>query len=288
MQIFDDRICTLGEGPLWHPVREQLYWFDILGKRLLTQEKGQPKEWQFDENVSAAGWVSETQVLMATETALNLFDLETGVSEQVVALEADNPITRSNDGRADPFGGFWIGTMGKGAEAYAGSIYRYYRGEVRRLFDRITVSNAICFSPDGALMYFADSAGSAIYAYDYDGQRALGQGRVFADIKGYGVPDGSTVDAEGYLWNARFGGRSVLRFTPEGHLDKVITLPVPNVTCCCIGGANLDRLFITTARVGMDAQALKQAPQAGGLFALDIPVKGLPHGQFIPQERTST
>jgi len=151
--IFDDTQCILGEGPLWHPERGELLWFDILGKRLHI--KG--RHWQFSRYVSAAGWVDDNRLLMADSIGLHLFDLADGTADQVAELEADNPITRSNDGRADPWGGFWIGTMGINAEEGAGAIYRYYRGEVRKLFDGITISNAICFSPDGSHAYFCDT-----------------------------------------------------------------------------------------------------------------------------------
>jgi sugar lactone lactonase YvrE len=112
MTVFDARICGLGEGALWHPRRGQLFWFDILGKRMLTQTPDGPQDWTFAEMVSAAGWLDHDNLLIASETALFRFDLTTGQRHNVVALEANNPATRSNDGRADRQGGFWIGTMG--------------------------------------------------------------------------------------------------------------------------------------------------------------------------------
>ncbi len=126
--IHDDRPCELGEGPLWHPERNQLFWFDILSQRLLTRTAEGPLAWAFPHRVSAAGWVDRDRLLIASEVALSLFDLATGQATPVVSLEADTPATRSNDGRADPQGGFWIGTMGKRAEPGAGAIYRFYRG----------------------------------------------------------------------------------------------------------------------------------------------------------------
>ena len=104
-RVYDDRVCALGEGPLWHPIRQQFFWFDIVGKRLLTRTDAGPQEWQFDENVSAAGWIDNDTLLMASETGLWRFSLIDGSCELVVSLEADNPVTRSNDGRADPWGG---------------------------------------------------------------------------------------------------------------------------------------------------------------------------------------
>ena len=155
--VFDPTPCALGEGPLWHPTRKQLFWFDILRHRLHAREDDATRTWQFNEHVSAAGWVDEARLLIASETRLFVFDVDSGASEDVAPLEADTSVTRSNDGRADPWGGFWIGTMGKAAEPGAGAIYRCYRGEVRQLFPSITISNAICFSPDGTVAYFTDT-----------------------------------------------------------------------------------------------------------------------------------
>ncbi|MEC9403075.1 MAG: SMP-30/gluconolactonase/LRE family protein, partial [Pseudomonadota bacterium] len=197
--VFDERQCTLGEGPLWHPERQQLFWFDILNKRLLSRDNGTEKTWQFDEYVSAAGWVSRTELLIASSSKLFLFNLETEASAKICDLEADNAVTRSNDGRADPKGGFWIGTMGFGAEKNAGSIYRYYKGELRKLFSDITISNAICFSPDGKTAYFADTDTLTIQkvALDAEGWPA-GAPSLFVDLSADGFnPDGAVVDSEG-------------------------------------------------------------------------------------------
>lgn len=162
--IFDHIQCQLGEGPLWHPERKELFWFDILGHRLHT--KGQ--HWQFDTFVSAAGWVDGDTLLIASARALHRFNIATGDYDDICTLEADNPITRSNDGRADPQGGFWIGTMGKNAESNAGAIYRYFKGELRQLFAPITISNAICFAPDGKTAYFTDTPRQQIMRLNLD------------------------------------------------------------------------------------------------------------------------
>ena len=206
-RAFDARVCALGEGPLWHPERKQLLWFDILGKRLLTRDADGPKEWEFDELVSAAGWVSRDELLIASETKLFLFDLATGRSTPVAPLEAENAITRSNDGRADPYGGFWIGTMGKNAEPGAGAIYRWRRGELRRLHQDITISNAICFSPDGRFAYFTDTPTAQILRQKLDDAGwPAGPAEIFLDLNEGGLhPDGAVIDAEGCLWKCAMG-----------------------------------------------------------------------------------
>jgi len=147
MNVFDTTNCALGEGPLWHPGRQSLFWFDILSKRVLMKDGNQLRDWQFETCVSAAGWISADQILIASEIELFTLEITTGKTDTVVALEAEKPETRSNDGRADPFGGFWIGTMGKPAQTGAGAIYRYFKGELRKLISNITISNAISFHP---------------------------------------------------------------------------------------------------------------------------------------------
>jgi len=247
--IFDNRQCMLGEGPLWHPERDQLFWFDILNKRLMSNKDGEPMSWQFDEYVSAAGWVSRTELLIASASKLFLFDLDSETSRAICDLEADNPVTRSNDGRADPQGGFWIGTMGLKAEPSAGSIYRYYKGELRKLFADITITNAICFSPDGKTAHFADSKAKTILkvALDTEGWPA-GSPVLFRDFTEENIaPDGAVIDSEGFLWNAQWGAARVARYAPDGSFAEAISVPARQTSCPAFGGPDLKTLFVTSA-----------------------------------------
>ncbi len=147
--VHDSRVCALGKGPLWHPEREQIFWFDTLGKRLLTREGDAEKSWEFSTITATAGWVNRDTLLIAAVAELFAFSLTTGHRAHVAALEPD---TRPNAGRADPWGGFWIGTTGH--EPQAGAIYRFHQGRLTRLFDGLTAANGICFSPDRAFAYF--------------------------------------------------------------------------------------------------------------------------------------
>ncbi|MES0812082.1 SMP-30/gluconolactonase/LRE family protein [Roseibium sp. SCPC15] len=254
--VFDDRQCTLGEGPMWHPERQQLFWFDILNKQLMTRENGTPKFWQFDECVSAAGWVNRNELMIASASKLFLFDLTSDTSTKLCDFEADNKVTRSNDGRADPKGGFWIGTMGYNAEPGAGSIYRFYKGELHRLFGDITISNAICFAPDGRTAYFADTAMQKIQkvSLDDDGW-PVGTPVVFADLTGDDHnPDGAVVDSEGYLWNAQWGANRVARYAPDGSFVEEIPLPASQISCPAFGGADMRTLFATSAAEGLNGK----------------------------------
>ncbi|WP_299623753.1 SMP-30/gluconolactonase/LRE family protein [uncultured Tateyamaria sp.] len=276
MDVHSDTACELGEGPLWHPQRNTLFWFDILGSTLFC--KGETEEaWGFDEHVSAAGWVDQDTLLIASETGLWTFDIPTGEQEFLAGLESDTSATRSNDGRADPYGGFWIGTMGKEAEAYAGAIYRYYRGEVRRLFDRITIPNSICFAPDGRRAYYADTVSRRIKSVALDDEGwPTGKPSIFVDLREPELnPDGSVVDAEGNLWNAQWGAGRVACYAPDGTFLKAIDVPASQTTCPAFGGADLATMFVTSAAQGVDET------QGGMTFAAQIGVTGQREHQVI-------
>jgi len=247
--IFDAKPCKLGEGPLWHPLRQELFWFDILSKRLHTATR----HWQFETYVSAAGWVDEDTLLIASSIALSRFDIPSGEMQHICALEADNPITRSNDGRADPLGGFWIGTMGIEAEPNAGAIYRYYKGELRQLFASITISNAICFAPDGKTAFFTDTPTQQIMrvSLDKDGW-PVGDPSVHIDLQGTDFrPDGAVVDADGNLWNAQWGVGRVAGYDPNGAFMTAFAFDADQTSCPAFGGPDLQTLFCTSAAVGL-------------------------------------
>lgn len=268
--VFDSRVCALGEGPLWHPERGQLFWFDILNKRLMTQTEGTAESWQFDEYVSAAGWVDRDTLLMASETGLWRFDLISGERQLIVPLEADNPVTRSNDGRADPQGGFWIGTMGINAEPGAGAIYRYYGGELRVLFPEITITNAICFAPDGQTAYFTDTPTQQIMRVALDPQTGwpVGAPVVHVDLTGDDLnPDGAVVDAAGTVWVAQWGAGRVAGYGPDGVFQRAISFAGAQTSCPAFGGPDMTTLFCTTAAVGLSEDVLAAEPGNGMTFA---------------------
>lgn len=264
--IYDTRRCELGEGPLWHPKRGQLFWFDILNKKLLSRAGDTAQEWVFDEMVSAAGWVSESEMLIASETQLFLFHLDTGTQRPIAPLEADNPMTRSNDGRADPQGGFWIGTMGKNAEKGAGTIYRYYRGQMRRLYAGITISNAICFAPNGKTAYFTDTVTAKVMRVALDNEGwPLGQPQIYLDLQTN--PDGAVIDSAGNMWLAEWGAGRVGCYDPAGVMIAHAAFDAPNTSCPAFGGPDLTTLYCTTAQQHMDAAARAAHPKSGMVFA---------------------
>ena len=276
-QVYDDTVASLGEGPLWHPERGQLYWFDIHGRKLHTREDGATRSWSFDENVSAAGWVDGAHLLVASETRLFRFNVETGASEDVIAMEADNPETRSNDGRADPWGGFWIGTMAKHEQTPAGTFYRYYRGELRPLYDQIRITNACCFSPDRKYAYFCDTADNLVKraALDLEDGWPVGEPEVWLDLSGnpWGV-DGAVIDADGNFWNAQWNGWRVACYAPDGSFVREVKVGGAHSSCPAFGGDDLTTLFVTTAAGRVADEDLARSADQGKVFFEENVAKG--------------
>ena len=280
-QVYDTAPCDLGEGPLWHPQRQTLFWFDITGRQMFARSGDTRSCWTFDEMHSAAGWIDENRLLIASETGLWIFDTASGARDLLCPLEAANPVTRSNDGRADPQGGFWIGTMGKNAESRAGAIWRWYRGELRLLYPGITISNAICFPPGGHHAHFTDTVTGKVMkvALDADGWPA-GDPQVWLDLTAEtGNPDGAVVDASGTLWLAEWGAGRVAAYDPEGRFVRAVEFAAPHTSCPAFGGPGLDTLYCTSALQGMTAQARAQWPDAGTVQS----VAGVSTGQ--PEHR---
>lgn len=281
--LFDATVCELGEGPLWHPLRQQLYWFDITGRTLYTQADDETKAVRFDTFVSAAGWIDASRLMIASARELFIHDLNTGANTHVCPLEADNAVTRSNDGRADPQGGFWIGTMGCNAEQDAGAIYRWYRGELRRLFAPITISNAISFAPDGHTAFFTDSALAKVMRVTLDAEGwPNAEPTVFLDLAPAGrEPDGAVIDRDGLMWLAEWGSSRVAAYAPDGSLVRTVPVDAPHTTCPAFGGPDLTTLFCTSARQGLTASGRAAAPLSGMTFTAANVARGQQEHQVI-------
>ena len=282
-EVFDDRRCILGEGPLWHPEREQLFWFDIMRQQLLSRDASGPLKWRFDEPVAAAGWVDAETLLIASASALWRFNLSDGSKTQICGLEQDNPVTRSNDGRADPWGGFWIGTMGRNAEHGAGAIYRFYQGRLQKLFAQITISNAICFAPDRSCAYFTDTSTQQVMRVALDRQGwPTGDPTVFLDLSDDGLnPDGAVVDKAGAVWIAQWGAARVAAYSDAGEFLRAVEVPGVHTTCPAFGGAEFRTLYVTSARQGLSAEVAHDQSPHGQTFAVDGVAEGLPEPRVI-------
>ncbi|HYE50995.1 MAG TPA: SMP-30/gluconolactonase/LRE family protein [Azospirillaceae bacterium] len=274
--------CLLGEGPLWDPDARRLYWFDIKGRRLhwLAPGKEAFGTLELPARCSAAA-LAGGGLVVASDQGVGLLDPATGKLDIRLVLEPDRPGNRSNDGKADPWGNFWVGTMDDAEAQASGALYRIDAGwRAERVLDGLRIPNTLAWSPDGRRMIFADSGEATLYAFDLEPDSGrLSNRRVFAAGDG-GTPDGSAMDAEGFLWNAQWGAARVVRYAPDGGIDRVVPLPVGNPTSCAFGGDDLATLYVTSARVGLSEEALAGQPLAGGVFALDPGVRGLPVGRF--------
>jgi sugar lactone lactonase YvrE len=220
-------------------------------------------------------------LLAATKSGIHFLDPADGRFERVANPESHLPENRFNDGRCDRQGRFWAGSMSDVRRDPVGTLYRFDADlACTRLRNAIIIPNSLAWSPDGRTMYFADTNRHTIWAWDYDPATGVAtRERVFADT-GAGRPDGSCVDADGCLWNAEYGGGRLVRYTPDGKLDRTVDLPVANPTCCCFGGARLDVMFVTTARQRLQPEELARQPLAGSVLALRPGVRGLPESRF--------
>lgn len=265
--VFDNRSCDLGEGALWHPRREMLFWFDIPNKRLLGRGAGATYQADLPERHSAAAWIDADRLLLASETGLWCFDIESQRRVRVAEIEAHDPTTRSNDGRADPWGGFWIGTMESGGKPGAGALYRYFEGKLARLRTGLAIPNAICFAPDRSVAYFADTPTRSLWRWPLDQAGwPVGEPLAFMEFFASGLfPDGAVTDADGALWIAHWGAGQVSRYSAQGFCLEHRELPSPQPTCPAFGQG---RLYVTSASEGLSAEALAAHPLAGQTFDL--------------------
>lgn len=279
--VFADTQCSLGEGPLWSPSHSALFWVDINNNQVLRKGRnGALKTWTFDEPISAFAQIPESSdLILSSATGLYRWSPEAHTRELIHLVEDQNPVTRSNDGRTDRNGGFWISSMGHKAEKGAGSLYRFFKGELAKVAGDITIPNSLCFSPDSAVAYFSDTVTSQIIKWSLNAQTGLPEGsaEIFADISGTGFgPDGSVVDAEGYLWNAQWGGYRVVRYKPDGSIDRIVEVDASQPSCPAFGGPDYKTLYITTARENLSEEQLAKEPLSGAVFAVPIDTPGLP------------
>ncbi|QDC01859.1 SMP-30/gluconolactonase/LRE family protein [Mesorhizobium sp. 8] len=273
-----DTVCELGEGPSYDPTSGSLYWFDIVNGLLVEHRyDGETKTHPLGRMASAIAIVDGGRQLISAEDGLYLRDVATGKLTLHTPVEVDNHVTRSNDARVHPCGAFWISTMGKKAETGAGSIYWLFKGELRRLFADISIPNSIAFTADGTVAYYTDSKSGLIMRTACDPATGLpiGEAKVFADRGGgSGDHDGSVVDLDGTLWNARWGEACVNAYSPEGKLTRSVRMPTRQPSCPAFYGPDADRLAVTSAWADMDADQRAADPQAGKTFLIDLPVRG--------------
>ena len=244
----------LGECVLWCERSGRVLWTDILGSTLFAHhlDSGRTSTWPMPERLASFALTAHGDcVLLGLASRLAFFSFSTGAVTPIAQVEPGQQ-TRVNDGRCDRAGNFVFGTLHEGdPKSAVASFYRLNAGDLgveRLALPQVAIANSICFSPDGSTMYYCDSLARAIRRCDYP---SLENDRVFASTQGEGEPDGSCVDADGYVWNAQWGGARVVRYAPDGAIDRVIATPAQQPTCVAFGGAGLDVLFCSSAAVGL-------------------------------------
>lgn len=288
--------CWLAEGPCWHGAEQSLYWTDVPARRLYRWSPGQGlHHWDVPNMITALAPRTRGGLIVAEVHGLSFFDTGSGKLTPFVAPEANKPLNRSNDGGCDRQGRFWYGTMYNNLaddgsaidiQGSTGSLYRVDPdGSWQTMVGDVGISNTFAWRADDRLFYFADTL-TGIYAFDFDpAAGTIANRRPFAmqdrpELAKLGHPDGSTIDADGFLWNCRWDGRCVIRFAPDGSIDRIVELPCSRVTSAVFGGPDLDTLYITTVTYGLDDAQRAEQPLAGHIFAYDPGVRGLPQGVF--------
>ncbi len=276
----------LGECPIWDPRTRRIWWIDILAPALQSFDPSSGEHRRYPLQGREVGSFAIRKAggfALAMNNGLHAYDPVTGAMRLLVDPEPGVENHRLNDGRADRRGRFWVGSMETEMREPAGSLYRIEPDlKVARMMARITIPNSIAFSPDDRTFYFADSPRRLIWAFDLDiADGAITRRRVFAELDGdVGGPDGSCVDAEGFLWSAQYRLARIVRYAPDGRVDRTIQLPTSNPTCCAFGGDKFDTLYITTASFRMSPERRAAEPLAGNLFAVVPGVRGLPEAEF--------
>ena len=282
----------LGESPLWHPLEQVLYWCDIPGRALHRFDPAAPlaqahRTWQFHTEVACCAARAGGGLLLALRDGLWQFDSADAQRTQLATAPYPTATQRFNDGKVDPQGRFWCGTIPEPRDAPAANLYRWASGRLQRAAGGVTVSNGLAWSAAGDTVYWADTPGHVVYACPFDAASgSLGTRRIFASFaprdpsttpSSYGGrPDGATVDAEGCYWVAMFEGGCLLRLSPAGERLQTITLPVRCPTMPCLGGPDLRTLYVTTSRENRPAQELADHPWSGQVLQMRVDVPGLP------------
>jgi L-arabinonolactonase len=274
----------LGEGPLWDVDEQRLYWIDSYGPAIHRMEpNGAKKTWTLPEPIGSLALRRGGGAILALRSGFFTFDFATGATERIRETQPGELRPRLNDGKADRQGRFVAGSMDFEEHAPVGKLFRLDTDlSVHTLDEGIVCSNGPCWSPDGRILYFADTGRRAIYAYDYDPGtgKALSR-RLFASFETLrGFPDGATVDAEGYVWSVEVYSGRLIRFDPMGVIDRIVGLPVQSTTSLTFGGANLDVAYVTSMSRPMNGQYHRER-EAGCLFAIHgLGVRGLPEPRF--------
>ncbi len=278
---------VIGEGPVWHSQEESLYWVNFIGQYQILRFAPQTRRMDVFETgmpVMALGIRAAGGFIAATAKGIARWDPQRDIFEPFCDPLAGRDSIRFNDAATDAQGRFWVGTVNdsnpRGPDAELFCVHTDGSCVVKD--KNITVANGIGWSPDRRIMYFTDSFRYSIYAYDYDaGRGGIANRRTFVQtVPEGGIPDGLTVDSEGFVWSALWGGGRVVRYNPDGKVDREYRLPVPNPSSCTFGGKRLDELYITSAALGLSTEERERHPRSGDLFCLKAGISGMDEPRF--------
>jgi sugar lactone lactonase YvrE len=280
--------ARIGESPVWSDAESALYWTEIHDRKLrrLDTLTGASRTWPVKEKVASFALCEGGGLVAALHGGFALIDLELGTLSRLARPFAAGLEVHLNDGRCDRSGRFfWSGTLHEPRTKQNGELFRLAGdGTATRMAGGVIASNGLAFSPDNRVLYYADSRGPVIWAFDFDPATGdLANRRIFATVPpGEGLPDGAAVDAEGCYWSARFMGRRIVRYLPDGRIDREIPMPLDNATMLAFGGPDYRTLYITTGRASLGPEELARQPWAGGVLTMPVEVPGLPEPRFKP------
>lgn len=273
--------AELGEGPIWSPSENAVWFVDIKKNRIHRFEPASRRKRSYETPPNPSFIVAAPggTFVVGLQSGLHRFDPATGDFTFVCAVEPDKPSNRLNDGALDPKGRLWFGSMDNAEKDKSGSLYRLDPSGPVEVDSGYAITNGPCFSPDGRILYHTDTRASTIYAFDVADDGSVANKRVFVTIEeGGGHPDGPTTDSEGCVWTALYRGWSARRYSPTGELIATVRFPCSNITKLAFGGADLRTVFATTARHILTTEQRSEQPLAGGLFSFEVDVAGLPPG----------
>lgn len=278
--------CYLGEGPLWHSKLQSFFWVDIENGMLFQMKLSSKKihSTKFSDRLTVVLEGGGNELILGLGKSLVKYNLVTGHQEKLLEVENESPLNRFNDGKVDPKGRIWIGTMSTKFTDGAGTLYCISNDlSVKNKLENLTISNGMAWTDDSQTFYFIDTPTRQIKAFHFDvDSGAIEFDRIAIEVpEKLGFPDGMCIDQEGMLWVAHYGGSGVYRWNPKtGELIEKIELPVPHVTSCCFGGENLDYLLITTAQENLNPDQLKKFPKSGDVFLVKTEKKGFKSNLF--------
>ncbi|MBE3559865.1 MAG: SMP-30/gluconolactonase/LRE family protein [Ktedonobacteraceae bacterium] len=277
----------LGEGPVWDSDAQILYWVDIMENTFYRYNpiSGTHEVVNVGVPIGVLAVRASGGLVMATRDGFAFWDERKQKLEFIADPEADKPRNRFNDGAVDCKGRFWAGTMDASADGKpVGALYRLDAdGSVHTMETGLCIPNGLGWSPDNTIMYFTDSSRHVIYAYDFDAETgAISNRRTFVQtpLEDPADPDGLTVDSQGYVWSAYWNGAKIVRYAPDGTVERVLEVPALRPTSCVFGGEHLDELYITSSRADLTGEQLEQYPLSGDLFRLKTGIRGLPKYKF--------